>query len=255
MLVNVTIPVFNEEKRLAASLPKLHSFLREHFRFDMEVVIADNGSTDRTLEICRSMSREYSKVRIVHSEIKGRGRILREVWMDSDAQILSYMDADLSTELEAFPPMIESLARGCYEVAVGSRLLKQSLTTRCFTREFVSRCYNWLVRITLNTHFSDAQCGFKAITREAALRLLPLVKDDQWFFDTELLTLAEKLGYRILDFPVHWREEPGSHVRIFNTAKEDIKGLWRIRRNLRRQAYLPEREHQGYRSRAEMQTR
>jgi hypothetical protein len=150
------------------------------------------------------------------------------------------MDADLSTELEAFPPMIEALVTGAYDLATGSRLLKPTLTKRCLKREVVSRCYNRLVKTMLNTHFSDAQCGFKAITRGAAAHLLPLVEDTGWFFDTELLALAERLGYRIFDLPVRWNENRDSHVKVLNTAKEDVRGLWRMRRNFWRDAYAHE---------------
>jgi len=182
------------------------------------------------LEIARQFEESDSRIHMVHLEQKGRGRALRKVWTESDADILSYMDVDLSTDLEAFAPLLESLATGGFDLAIGSRLLEASETIRGFKREVISRSYNFLIKAALRTHFSDAQCGFKAITRETAQKLLPLTEDDCWFFDTELLVLAEKLGYRIYDLPVRWVDDEDSRVRILNTAIEDLKGLLRLRR-------------------------
>src|SRR6266511_185904 len=232
VLVNVTIPVFNEEARLQRSIPKLHGFLREHLRSQFEIVIADNGSTDRTLEIAREFSETHLAVHAVHVDRKGRGHAVKKVWTESQADVLSYMDVDLSTELGAFPPLIESLISGAFDLAIGSRLLKPCLTIRGLDREFISRGYNRLIKLLFHTQFSDAQCGFKALTRKAASRLLPLVKDNKWFMDTELLILAEKLGYRIFDVPVRWVDDPDSRVQIWRTAFEDLRGLARVHRNL-----------------------
>ena len=230
-LVNVTIPVFNEETRLQRSIPRLHAFLSEHCRFKFEIVIADNASTDGTLEIARSFSETHPEVRVVHLDQKGRGRAVKRVWSESRAAVLSYMDVDLSTDLYAFPPLIESLISGGFDVAIGSRLLKPSLTTRGFKREFISRDYNLLIKLFFHTRFSDAQCGFKAITKAAAAQLLPLVEDNEWFMDTELLIVSEKLGYRIFDLPVRWVDDSDSRVKIWRTARGDLSGLARVQRN------------------------
>jgi len=171
---------------------------------------------------------------VVHLPERGRGGALKRVWADSSAEILSYMDVDLSTELSAFPQLIEPLANGAYDVATGSRLLPASRTTRCRKRELISHAYNRLVRTIFHTRFSDAQCGFKAITRKAAAELLPLVEDEAWFFDTELLVWAEQRGYRTLDLPVRWVEDPDSRVKLVRTAWQDLSGIRRLRRNLRR---------------------
>jgi glycosyltransferase involved in cell wall biosynthesis len=234
MRVCIAIPVFNEEKRLRNAVVKLHPFLTRRLQVDWEIVIADNGSNDRTLAIAESLSQEFPGVRVVYLNENGRGGALKRIWSESDADILSYMDVDLSSDLESFPSLIEALTTGGYDVAVGSRLLNPGLTTRCFKREFVSRCYNLLVRSILGTHFSDAQCGFKALTRRAAQHLLPLVEGMGWFFDTELLVMAEKSGYRIFDLPVRWVENCDSRVKIFRTSIVDLKELLRLRRKLRR---------------------
>jgi hypothetical protein len=174
---------------------------------------------------------------VLHLDEKGRGRAVKTAWNESKADILSYMDCDLSTDLAAFPPLIESMISGRFDVAVGSRLLKPSLTTRGIRRETISRGYNLLIKASFHTKFSDAQCGFKAITKRAAQELLPLVEDNGWFMDTELLILAEKLGYRIFDLPVRWKDDPDTRVKIWSTAIEDIRGLLRLRRNFVRRAY------------------
>jgi glycosyltransferase involved in cell wall biosynthesis len=237
MLVNVTIPVFNEEKILPSSIATLHTFLTKHCRFEWEIVIANNASTDSTLEVARRLTNELKGVRVVHLEQKGRGRALKKVWTESRADILSYMDVDLSSNLYAFPPLIEALISGGFDIGIGSRLLKASTTSRSLKREVVSRTYNLLVKAFFFTKFSDAQCGFKAITKETAGRLLPNVEDTGWFFDTELLVIAEKLGYRIFDLPVSWVEDMDSRVKIVRTAMDDIQGLIRVRRGFARGKY------------------
>lgn len=237
MLVNVTIPVHNEETILPASIQSLRRFLEKHCRFKWEIVIANNASTDNTLKAARNLAKGVRGIRVVHLEQKGRGRALREVWMRSKADILSYMDVDLSSNLYAFPPLIEALVSGGFDIGIGSRLLKGSTTKRSLKREVISRGYNLLVKMLFRTKFSDAQCGFKAITSKAATELLPRLEDTGWFFDTELLVIAEKLGYRIFDLPVSWIEDLDSRVNIVKTALDDIRGLMRVRRNFRRGKY------------------
>lgn len=235
-LVNVTLPVFNEEGQLAKSVARLSEFLASEPGYTWEVVIADNGSTDRTIEVAKGLEREATgggpgssvRIRVVHLDQAGRGRALKEAWLGSQADILSYMDVDLSTDLAALPPLIEGLASGRYDLAVGSRLLPGSETTRCWKRESISRGYNALIKTWLRTRLSDAQCGFKAIGRSAARALIPRVRDDEFFFDTELLVLAERRGYRILELPVRWIEDPDSRVNLPRTIWRDLKGLWRL---------------------------
>ncbi len=230
MLVHVVIPVYNEEQQLRSSVTRLAEFMGKCCRFDWEIIIANNASTDRTLEIAHALSEELPGVQVLHLSEKGRGRALMAAWKTSDADILTYMDVDLSTDLSAFPPMIEALACGGFDLGTGSRLLKPELTTRSLKREFISRCYNLLIRLMFRTRFSDAQCGFKAITKAAARDLLPAIEDTGWFFDTELLILAEIFGYRLFDLPVRWIDDPDSRVKIVRTAYDDIRGLIRVKR-------------------------
>ena len=232
IFLNVTIPVYNEERTLASSIEKISAFLKSNCPQPYEIVIAENGSTDKTFRIARQLEQELPNVRALHVNEKGRGRAIKSAWQQSNAEILSYMDVDLSTELVAFPPLIDALVNRGFDLAIGSRLLDPDLTRRGLKRETISRGYNLLVRAVFRTRFSDAQCGFKAITRRAAAELLPLIEDNAWFMDTELLVLAEKLGYRIFDLPVRWTDDPDSRVQLWSTALADIKGLMRVRRNL-----------------------
>jgi glycosyltransferase involved in cell wall biosynthesis len=235
--VNVTLPVYNEEAQLASSASALRRYLDSHHEFCWEMVIADNGSEDSTFAVAAALEKECLNVQAVHLEARGRGRALNHVWGQSGADILSYMDVDLSTDLSAFQPLIQAVASGSYDLAVGSRLSQGSRTQRCWRREAISRGYISLVKMVFRTRFSDAQCGFKAITRQAAARLLPAVEDTGWFFDTELLVLAEKSAYRILDLPVQWTEDVDSRVKILRTAWADLRGILRLYRKLRRKEY------------------
>ena len=234
LVIDVTVPAYNEEHVLECSIGRLDSYLETQTPGPYEITIADNGSIDRTFEIARQLAGTRPHVRVLHLDERGRGRAIKRAWTSSKAQILSYMDVDLSSDLAAFPALIDAVTHGGFDLAVGSRLLKPQLTKRCLKREMISRAYNLLVKTFFRTSFSDAQCGFKAITRAAADELLPLIEDNNWFFDTELLVIAEKLGYRIFDLPVPWVEDPDSRVQLLRTAWQDIRGLIRLRRKLGR---------------------
>lgn len=227
-LVEIVLPVYNEERQLEASCVQLTRHLAG-LPIRWRVVIADNGSTDRTWEIATRLAAELPGVRAHHLDAPGRGRALRAVWMGSDADVLCYMDVDLSTHLGCFLPLIAPLVSGHSELAIGSRLLPRSRVRRGLKREILSRTYNLLLRLVLRVRFSDAQCGFKAIRGDVARRLLPLVRDGNWFFDTELLAIAERHHLRIFEVPVDWMEDPDSRVRIVKTVLEDLKGVVRLR--------------------------
>lgn len=227
--VDVVIPVYNEEGDLEGSIDALRGFLRESFPYSWRIVIADNASVDRTLEIAKRLSSQWPEVTYLHLDQKGRGRALRRAWLESDADIVSYMDVDLSTDLEAFPSLIDGLVKEGYHLAIGSRLKKGAKVERQLKREIISRCYNLLIRLMFGNRFSDAQCGFKALTRKAVLDLVPMVEDQGWFFDSELLLRAEQKGYHIYEVPVGWVDDPDSRVNIVQTAWGDLKGLFRVR--------------------------
>jgi len=229
-LVNIVIPVLNEEKALPKCVVSLRQFLGEYLPYEFRIVIADNGSTDQTPDIAEELSQEHSDVSWTRLEIRGRGRALRKSWLESDADILTYMDVDLSTGLDAFPALVRAIVDEGYDLAIGSRLMRGSVVKkRSFKREVTSRTYNLIIKAMFLTRFSDAQCGFKAISRNAAQFLVPKVEDQGWFFDSELLILAEKGGFCIKDVPVEWVDDPDSRVRVIKTATDDLKGLLRLR--------------------------
>ncbi|MGW5191983.1 glycosyltransferase [Kribbella sp. NPDC004138] len=229
--VEIVVPVKNEENDLGPNIRRLREFLDTAFPFPAEVCIADNGSTDATYEIGALLAAELPGVRVVRLEQSGRGRALKQVWSASPAEVLAYMDVDLSTNLNALLPLVAPLLAGHSDVAIGTRLAKSSRVVRRPKREFISRSYNLLLRATLSAHFSDAQCGFKAIRADVAQELLPLVQDTSWFFDTELLVLAEKAGLRIHEVPVDWVDDLDSRVAIAKTVGEDLRGIARLMRS------------------------
>ncbi len=227
--VEVVIPVYNEEDALPVSIPALSAFLRDNLPNPWRVTIADNASIDGTRAVSESLCRDIDGVNYLYLPEKGRGRALRAAWLGSESDIVSYMDVDLSTGLSHFPALVGALESDCH-VAIGSRLSRGSqVTHRSFKRELTSRGYNLLIWSMFFVGFPDAQCGFKAMTRQAAQAIIPHVQNNNWFFDTEMLIIAEKRGYRIGVVPVAWRDDPGSTVNVVKTATEDIKGLLRLR--------------------------
>jgi putative flippase GtrA len=229
-LVEIVIPVYNEQQVLAASVQRLHAYLVENLPYPFRITIADNASVDDTWRIALDLADSYPQVDAVHLEEKGRGRALRAVWAASDAEVVAYMDVDLSTGLEAFLPLIAPLMSGHSDLAIGSRLAKGAAVVRGPKREFISRTYNLMLRSAMAARFSDAQCGFKAGRTEIVKALLPQVEDQAWFFDTELLLLAERSGLRIHEVPVDWVDDPDSRVDIVKTATDDLRGMWRVGR-------------------------
>ena len=228
--LDVVIPVFNEEADLATSVERVVAHLRT-LPWSFRVTIADNASTDGSAVIARRLLHAYDEVHVVHLAEKGRGRALRKAWTGSASPVLVYMDVDLSTDLNALMPLVAPLLSGHSDLAIGSRLRHDSRVSRGPRRELISRGYNLLVRGTLRTRFSDAQCGFKAIRADVAREVLPLVEDNDWFFDTELLVVAERAGLRIHEVPVDWVDDPDSRVDIVRTALDDGRGLARLGRN------------------------
>ena len=226
--VDIVIPVYNEEQALPRSIMILADFLKDNLRNPWQIVIADNASTDKTKSVSDMLCERYSGINYLHIPQKGRGRALKAAWLDSTADIVSYMDVDLATDLTHFPQLVDSLQEG-YDVAIGSRLSKGSRVSRSMKREVISRSYNLLIKSMFFTAFQDAQCGFKALTRQTAQAIVPHIKNNNWFFDTELLIIAAKRGYKIKQLPVKWDDDPTSTVNIASTATEDIKGLLRLR--------------------------
>jgi len=232
--VEIVVPVRDEERDLGPSIRRLAAYLSTRFPFRAVVTIADNGSTDRTWAVARALAAEFDAVRTVHLDQSGRGRALRSVWSASDADVLAYMDVDLSTDLNALLPLVAPLLSGHSDLAIGTRLARGARVVRGPRREVISRCYNMLLHATLGAGFSDAQCGFKAIRADKARLLLPLTRDTGWFFDSELLVLAERAGLRIHEVPVDWVDDPDSRVKVVATALADLRGIARLRWGLSR---------------------
>ena len=230
LTVDVVIPVLNEERALPGSIGKLREFLDGHAGRDWRIVIADNGSTDGTPAVARDLAGSMPSVSVTRLEQRGRGRALKKAWLESEADVCCYMDVDLSTGLDALPLLVDAVAEEGYDVAIGSRLLPGSdVVGRTLKREITSRGYSLLFRTMFGTVFRDAQCGFKAIRKDVARAVVPLVRDTGWFFDTELLIIAQRSGYRIKEIPVHWEDDPDTRVKVLSTAWKDVKGLLRLR--------------------------
>jgi glycosyltransferase involved in cell wall biosynthesis len=227
-VVEIVVPVHNEEAALERSIRRLHRFLDLNMPFPWRVVIADNASTDSTTAIARALALELPGTEAMVLAAKGRGRALRAAWSQSDADVLCYMDVDLSTDLRALLPLVAGLVSGHSDVAIGTRLASGSRVVRGRKRDLISRAYNRLLRLVLGARFSDAQCGFKAVSAQAALPLLAEVEDDDWFFDTELLMLAQRRGLRIHEVAVDWIDDPDSRVAIVPTALADLRGVARL---------------------------
>jgi len=234
--VDLVIPVLNEAHVLERSVTTVRAFLEGHDAYRWRVVIVENGSTDSTAEVARRLAALHDNVAFLRVEQMGRGLALRCAWTESEADVLCYTDVDLSTELEALPLLVGAIVSDGYDLAVGSRLLRESRTVRSLHRELISRAYNLFLKLMLGVTFSDAQCGFKAVRREVVDEIVARVRHPSWFFDTELLVLAERAGYSIKEIPVNWVEDDDSRVRIISTSWDNIKGVLRLRLDLWRRA-------------------
>jgi glycosyltransferase involved in cell wall biosynthesis len=231
--VEITIPVYNEETELEKNILKLADFCEKNLtKYDWNITIADNASSDNTPIIAANLSKANSRIQLFRLEEKGRGRAVKRAWSNSQSDYCAYMDLDLSTDLRHLPNILAALDNG-YDIAIGSRLAKGSkVEGRTLIREITSRTLNFFfIQFWFRTHFTDAQCGFKAVTKKVVNELIPRIKDNDWFFDGELLIVGEKSGYKIYEEPVHWVDNPGSTVRLVSTIWGDIKVMWRLLRS------------------------
>ena len=229
-LVEIVLPVYNEETDLPGSIETLMRFLQASVPWTWRILIADNASTDNTFAVATRLAETHAQVTVIRLDKKGRGRALRAAWLGSDAKVLCYMDVDLSTDLNALPLLVSAICDDGCDVAIGSRLARGAhVSKRTLKREFISRGYNLIIKSLFRTRRTDMQCGFKALSHPAAQRLLPKVKDNAFFFDTEMLLIAEKRGLRIREVPVTWEDDPDSRVRLVPTIVEDLRGLMRLR--------------------------
>lgn len=228
--VEITIPVYNEEKELTDNIKVLSNFCIKNLKsYNWHITIADNASTDNTPIIAAQLMKEDPHISWLRLEQKGRGRAVKQAWSHSKADLCVYMDLDLSTDLLHLPEMLKLLQNG-NDIVIGSRLAKGAkVEGRTLMREITSRSLNFIfIQMLFRTSFTDAQCGFKGVTKKVVEKLIPQIKDNDWFFDGELLIVGEKSGYKILDMPVHWVDNPGSTVRLISTIKNDLLAMWRI---------------------------
>ena len=240
--VEIAVPVYNEERDLERSVRRLRAYLDARFPFHATITIADNASDDGTQAIGERVAETVPGVHYLRLRARGRGRALAAAWALSKADIVAYMDVDLSTDLDALLPLVAPLISGHSDLAIGSRLARGSRVRRGARRELISRCYNTLLHVALGARFEDAQCGFKALRADTARWLLPRVENRSWFFDTELLVLAQRAGLRIHEVPVDWDDDPDSRVHLLPTALEDLAGVWRLMRSPR---FGPKHAHEA----------
>jgi glycosyltransferase involved in cell wall biosynthesis len=241
--VEIVIPVYNEEHDLERNVRLLRRYLDTRFPLSTLITIADNASTDSTWMLAQRLAGSLPGVTAVHFEEKGRGRAVKNVWARSDALVVAYMDVDLSTGLNALLPLVAPLLSDHAEIAIGTRLGPGSRVARGPKREIISRGYNLILHAALGSRFSDAQCGFKAMRADVARELIPRVEDSGWFFDTELLVLAERAGLRIHEVAVDWVDDAESRVDIVSTATTDLRGVWRLLRTGSRRSRRAGRHH------------
>lgn len=227
--IEITVPVYNEEEELEKHITVLANFCdKELSQYDWHITVADNASTDNTPVIASTIAKKNPQISLLRLEQKGRGRAVKRSWSVSHADFCVYMDLDLSTDLIHLPVLIKALKNG-YDIAIGSRLAKGAkVERRTLLREVTSRSLNFFIRGLFGTHFTDAQCGFKAVTKQVVENLIPKIQDNSWFFDGELLIVGEKSGYKIFEEPVHWVDDSGSTVRLMATIFGDIEAMGRL---------------------------
>ncbi|MFH1173416.1 MAG: glycosyltransferase [bacterium] len=237
MKILIAIPAYNEEKIIEASLKQLADFCRANLSDDWQIVVADNKPVDRTGELVKEIAKNNFRIIYYPVAQKGKGLAIRSAWQKFPADIYCFMDADLSTDLSALPELINAIKEGHYDLAVGSRFVKGAIVKRTILRKIFSRGYRLVIRCLLSLKVKDAPCGFKAISQIAKEKLLPQVKNNQWFFDTELLVLAQYQGFKIKEIPVIWREiKPAgrtSQVRIFSLTKNYLREVYQLRKRLK----------------------
>jgi uncharacterized membrane protein YbhN (UPF0104 family) len=212
--VSVVLPAYNEANRIEDTVKVVKDTL-EKLDYGYEIIIAEDGSTDGTDEIAKRLSSRDPRIVHLHSDNRlGRGKALTNAMEIAKGDVVVYLDVDLSTDMDHLKELIDAVAKEGYDIATGSRLLKDSQTERPFKRDFASKVYNFLVRLMLGSKLRDHQCGFKAFKRSSVLKLLRDVKDNHWFWDTEVLVLAQRKGLRVKEIPVKWKQSGETKVKF-----------------------------------------
>jgi len=233
----IVIPVYNEEEQLEQSILTLHHFLStEYPSSQWRITIANNGSRDSTKEIAVNLVKTHKNINYFHLDGKGFGKAVKSVWKDSPYSILGFMDLDLSTDLKHLPEAIDILLDSRTDIVVGNRLLPKSVVeNRSPLREITSRSFNLILKTYLKVRFSDGMCGFKFIRRESCAKLLDFgIQNDEWFFSTELLIIAEWLGFKIYELPIRWVDTDQSKAKMFELTKKYLGEMVRVKARLRK---------------------
>lgn len=231
-MILIAIPCYNEEKIIKKNILILLEFCDQNLKQDFTIIIADNNSNDQTKQIIKGLENE--KIKYIFIPRKGKGLAIETAWQSQDSDIYVFMDADLAADLNALPELIRQIKQG-YDICIGSRFHKLSKVKRGIIRKIFSHGYSFLFKIILNSKINDAPCGFKAINRKARQNILPQVRNKEWFFDSELLILAEKQNYKIKEIPIKW-EEPKhrkSRAGITSIIREYLKMLLKTRKRLK----------------------
>ncbi|MBD3359736.1 MAG: glycosyltransferase [Candidatus Buchananbacteria bacterium] len=226
----LALPVYNEEKVLEKSVLKLYNYFKNNIKDDWQIVIVNNASIDKTKKVADSLAQKFLKVDSLNLEDKGRGNALKNVWQKYEADIYAYCDIDLATDIFAFKKLFNSIINGSANIAIGARYIKGSQTKRTLNRLIYSKVYIFLVRLFFPTKIKDFQCGFKAVDKKTVSEILPLVKDKEWFFDTELLLIAEKNDFKIKEIAVQWKENPETKVKFIRTIYDYIENLIKFKK-------------------------
>lgn len=231
--LEIDIPVYNEEIDLPKNIPILFEFFSKSLTdYDWQILIVNNASTDQTAKVAANLSQQYpKKVKVLNLDRKGRGWALRQAWLKSSAEYVSYMDIDLSSDITCFRDLLKPLDAG-FDLVTGSRNLKESqVIGRTFLRELMSRTYITLVKLIHGTKLSDTQCGFKALRKATFLKVEPLIKNNLWFFDSEMVIILERAGYKVTDIPIKWVDDRHTTVKVAKDSWEEFSGLVRLFRS------------------------
>ena len=234
-MINIIIPLYNEGKIIAKTIETLIHFLAQSgFPYEYVITLANNASTDNSLMVCEELTRKFRQVRILDLTGKGKGRAIRAAWTTAEAEILTFMDADLSSDLSFFRSLIDAVVVEGYDLATGNRLGKNSkIINRRFLRSVASRLYNIFIRVLFKTSISDHQCGFKAMSKQAFFSVAPLLEDNAWFFDTELIVMARQQGLKIKPIDIMWSDNTDSKVTLGRTSYEMFRAAWKLKKRLK----------------------
>jgi glycosyltransferase involved in cell wall biosynthesis len=223
---SIVIPAYNESTRIGATLERVLAYVKQQ-DWDAEIIVVNDGSRDDTVKVVRHYAEKDSRLRLLENPgNRGKGYSVRNGMLHATGEVLLFSDADLSSPIEEAPKLIEAIRAGA-DVAMGSRWLRSELQTQrqSWRRQLMGRVFNLVPRLVLGLSFKDTQCGFKAFTRRAALDIFPRQRIERWGFDPELLFLARKLGYRVVEVPVAWGHSEGTRI---SPIRDGAKMVWEV---------------------------